>query len=139
MSLLIQSNFTSIISATVKLETKGLSLNDSIGIIESVHSSLNALRRKEFVRKLNAVLKRNPGYATLVQIRDVLSEGKNTNDDFVKSLDPKELALYKYCPTSTADVERSFSVYGNVLTQKRRSFLFENLKQHMIVLCNDLA
>ena len=45
-------------------------------------------------------------------------------------------APYKYCPTTSADVERSFSMNKCVLTEKRRHFLFENLKHHCIVLCN---
>lgn len=36
----------------------------------------------------------------------------------------------------STDVERSFSTYKGHLTEKRKSFLFENLKQHCIVHCN---
>lgn len=133
----IKTNFSSIISGTIILETKGLSIQDSTDIVEGIRKSLSSMRRKEFNQKMNAVLKRNTGYEQLIEIRNVLFQHTKPSDDYVKSLNPNELTLFRFCPATTSDVERSFSLYGNILTQNRRSFTFENLKKHMIVKCND--
>lgn len=124
----IKSNFSSIISGTMLLETKGLCIKDSMDIVNGIHTSLNSMRRKEFIRKMNAVLKRNPGYEQLIEICDVLTEAKEPSDNYVKSLTPFEITLFRFAPTTTSDVERSFSQYGNIFTQNRQSFTFENLQ-----------
>lgn len=68
-------------------------------------------------------------------------KAKKVNVHFVRfytaeELSPEELALFKFCPTTSTDVEKSFSIYIFTLNDKRRRFLFENIKQHMIVQCN---
>lgn len=131
-----KTHFAHLVPATIKLETQGLKLSESIHIITSTRDSLNAMNEKEFGQKMEAVLDRNPGFKTILNINNVLNERKQPKEQFVKDLLPHELALYKHCPTAPADVERSFSMYANALTDKRRNFLFENLKQHCIVLCN---
>lgn len=132
----IKSHFAQLVSITIKLETQGLPLNESVGMITSIRASLNSLAQQEFGQKLDRVLQRNPGFKIIADINNVLNHRKRPNEQFVKDLSPNELVLYQYCPTTSADVERSFSMYGNVLTDRRRRFLFENLKQHLIVLCN---
>lgn len=132
----IKTNFSAIIPAIVKLETQGLPLNESVEIVESIRESLNSLRRKEFVRKMDDVLRRNVGFKSLVIIRDILYGGSEVTDEYSQKLTPNELAMFKFCPMSSADVERSFSIYGDFLSKKRKSFLFVNLKHHMVVNCN---
>lgn len=132
----IKNNFSSLISATIKLETQGLALNESVETIISIRDALNSMRKKEFGQKMQAVLKRNPGFDQIIEINNILNNCIEPSDPFVSNLSTTELALFKYCPTTSTDVERSFSVYGNILTEKRRNFLFENLKHHMIVNCN---
>ena len=41
---------------------------------------------------------------------------------------PQEIALFTYAPITSVQVERAFSLYKNILTDRRRSFTFENLK-----------
>lgn len=131
----IKANFASIVAATVKLETQGLPLNESVETYESIQNSLNAMTRKDFALKMQAVSKRNAGYKSIVAIRKVL-KGQQSNDKYVGKLSPNELTMFKYCPVTSSDVERSFSRYKGVLTEKRRSFTFENLKKHMVVYCS---
>lgn len=50
-----------------------------------------------------------------------------TNDD---------LAYFNYAPITSVDVERSFSIYKNLLSSNRRRFTFENIRKHLIVQCN---
>lgn len=82
------------------------------------------------------VLARNPGFKTIVEISDVLERGAKPTDKYIKNLTPNEIALFTFCPATSSDAERTFSRYGNILTDNRQNFLFENLKQHMIVHCN---
>lgn len=131
----IKANFASIVNATVKLETQGLPLNDSVETYDSIRKSLNSMKRKDFVQKMEAVNKRNAGYKDIVAIRDVLN-GHQIKNKYVEKLSPNELTMFRYCPVTSSDVERSFSRYKGVLTEKRRTFTFENLKKHMIVYCN---
>lgn len=132
----IKTSVARLVPATVELETQGIALSRSVEIITSVRNSLNSLRKKEFNRKMEAVHKNNPGYKTALDINNVLNHRAQPTLEFVKNLSPSELASFKYCSTTSADVERSFSMYKSILTETRRSFLFENLKQHCIVLCN---
>lgn len=44
---------------------------------------------------------------------------------------------FKYAPTTSVDVERSFSSYKTLLSDNRRAFTFENLKHLIIIQCNN--
>lgn len=111
-------------------------MNESIDIIESVKNNLNNLARKEFSQKLAKVLTRNRGYNKIVEINNVLNKNIQPTEAYVKKLTPKEIVLFKFAPTTSADVERSFSEYKHVFSEKRKKILFENLKQHLVVYCN---
>lgn len=132
----IKNNFESLISSTIKLESQGLALAESVEIISSVQNTLSSLAQTEFNQKMDAVLRRNPGFRNVVDINNVLNKRMQPTENYVQSLTPRELASFKYAPTTSADVERSFSRYKNVFSDDRRRFLFENLKQHLIVHCN---
>lgn len=66
-------------------------------------------------------------------IRDILS-GKEDNVN--QPLTPSKIAHFKYPPITTRDVERSCSVYKNLLAYNRRSFIFENLCEKFFIRCN---
>lgn len=120
----------------VRLETKGLDINESIEIVESIREKMGALKQKEFGHKLNAILSRNPGYEQIVKIRNAIYQNAQPGDEYVQILSPNELTMFKYAPLTSTDVERSFSEYGNVHTDQRKSFIFENLKHHLVVQYN---
>lgn len=132
----IKSNFASLVAGTVKLESQGLPLAKSMDIVASIENDLRGLRRKEFSQKLERVLQRNRGYKKIVEINNVLNAGTQPKEAYVKKLTSTELVLFKFAPTTSADVERSFSDYKYIFNEKRKSFTFENLKQHVIVYCN---
>ena len=46
-----------------------------------------------------------------------------------------DAASLKYCPVQSADVERSFSVYKTVLTDRRHNLTEANLQKMMICNC----
>jgi hypothetical protein len=41
--------------------------------------------------------------------------------------------IFKHCPTTSCDVERSFSSYKTILEEKRQNFLVENTKRYLVI------
>lgn len=54
-----------------------------------------------------------------------------------EDLNLDDMTYLKFAPITSVDVERSFSSYKILLADNRRSFLFENLRETLIVLCNN--
>ncbi|KAF0737837.1 Uncharacterized protein FWK35_00033984, partial [Aphis craccivora] len=46
------------------------------------------------------------------------------------------LVYFKYAPITSVDVERSFSIYKNMLTNNRRAFKFDDIRKCLIVQSN---
>jgi hypothetical protein len=130
----IQSNFTVIVTAIKKLETQGLSMNESAMIFNKVYEALEDTPGQIGVvlrEKYRYVVANNPDISTISKIGTVL-DGENV-PNFTMS--PNLLAHYKYAPLTSCDVERSFSRYKSILTDNRTSFLSQNLEKHLICAC----
>lgn len=110
----------------------------TLEIFESVRNNLGSIRgRPEFVNKFERVVARNSGFLTIKEIANILSTGKPTKpNEYIDALSPDELGSFMYAPITSCDVERIFSKYKQVLGDQRRSFLFENLKMHVVISCN---
>lgn len=132
----IKDNFECICESIIKLEKRGLSLKESLYIIEKVRDDIENLENGIFFEKLNKVLNRNVGIQTLIKIKNIIFLNKSEYSEYINSLSPTELLSFKFAPVTSSDVERIFSIYSTVLCDNRRSFTFENIKRHMIVLCN---
>lgn len=134
----IKCNFSCISAAITKLETTGVPLGDAIRTFKSIQTKLQAIpRRKEFLQKFNYVYNKNDGLKTMEKIARILEDGAQVQGDtFIDGLNPSELAAFKYAPVTSCDVERSFSAYNRVLEDCRRSFVFDNLKKHVVIHCN---
>lgn len=50
--------------------------------------------------------------------------------------DPVMLSYFKYVPTTLADVQRSFLIYNNLLTDRRQNFTGVRLEYHLIINLN---
>ena len=61
-----------------------------------------------------------------------------TENDDVKQLSSSDLNALLYAPVVSCDAERIFSAYKTVLADNRRKYLFENLKQAMIIGCSEI-
>lgn len=48
-----------------------------------------------------------------------------------------DMAHMKFAPITVVDVKRSFSRYKTTLTDNCRQFIFENIKQHLIIQCHN--
>jgi hypothetical protein len=119
-----------------KLETHGLSLNSQIEIIEEVSAKIGAIRGRKgriLQEKCAQVFGKNSGYTTLRKLNTAFVEGLPCTEI---SRNPKILSAYLYAPLVSVDVERSFSEYKFVLSDRRQSFAQENLEKHLFIMHN---
>lgn len=120
------------------MEAKGLELKAYIDVIEDVRAILASIEKIDFAEKFDRVLARNPGFDAISEIKNRLYENaQNINpSEYVDALSPSEMAMFKFAVVSSVDVERTFSIYKTVLTDRRRFFTFEHFKQHLLFACN---
>ncbi|KAH6935102.1 hypothetical protein HPB50_003418 [Hyalomma asiaticum] len=81
--------------------------------------------------KLKAVLDKNPGFYVLKQVSNVLS---GADSKIPVEIRASKVPDYKYAPLTSVDVERSFSAYKQILTERRHNFKPENLE--MVLVCH---
>lgn len=128
----IVTHFKIILLTIKELEAKGTTLYDNISKIKHLEKQLKEAPgkiAKIVAERLDALLKKNPGYSDLVQISKILSGDTNTKPNKIQTTDVPD---FKYAPVTSCDVERSFSAYKRVLTDNRRSFTPENLEKVLI-------
>lgn len=133
---LIATHFSNIPDAIERLETKNLPLCKSLEILEKMIEQSNALPNSlsENVRgKLNAVLYKNP---CLEGIKKVNAFINGTGQILPEEVSAEMAPNFKFCPVTSVDVERSFSAYKLVLSDKRHKFAPENLEKYVIVYCH---
>jgi len=78
--------------------------------------------------KLTTVLKKTSGFKIMRKISNILEGEENVNNVIPEDLNASDIACMKYSPINTADVERSFSMYKNLLTDNRRKLTFDHIK-----------
>ena len=136
----IKCHFARIPAAIKTLEEKGTPLTNAIKTFMSVRIDLLGIqKREEFLEKFDFVHNKNNGLKTLEVIGEILTGDvpKDTErEKQMNEMNPNELAAFKYAPITSCDVERSFSAYKRLLEDCRHSFLFENLKKHVVIHCN---
>ncbi|KAL4153127.1 hypothetical protein QTP88_000960 [Uroleucon formosanum] len=135
----IKANYRNLAKYINTLETSGLSLADAINIIAQVQNEIgtdNSSIGKSIKKKLEVVIEKNSGFKTMKHISNIL-EGKATsrNNTIPEELTADDMAHLKFASMTSVDVERSFSRYKTTLADNRRRFLFENIKQHLIIQC----
>lgn len=134
----IKANFSTLATSITQLETSGVPLIDSINIIQKIKAEIQKAPNqigKIIYQKLTTTLNKNKGFKIISDISDILN-GQGATNEIPDDLTANDLAFFKYSPITSVDVERSFSIYKNLLADNRRSFLFENLKQALVVQCN---
>jgi len=140
----IKSNFEVLTKAIIELQTKNVSLSGSLAVVENVKQKfflLKGNRGKLVLTKLQKVFEKNNGLRILEKISKILDGEYDSNlDDFSEFPDDyssDDIVYFKYAPITSVDVERSFSAYKTILSDNRRSFVFENLRKHLIIQCNN--
>lgn len=132
----IKSHFSCFVPVIKNLQTIGLPLTESLHMVEELQENCKAVPSetgKIIAQKFSSVLKNNPGYEQIKHIYEVLN-GSNISNELI-DIDPLLVSKLKYSPITSCDVERSFSAYKNVLSDRRQSFLMENVEKYLIVYC----
>jgi exonuclease VII small subunit len=130
--LYIKSNFKIIETTITQLKSVGMSLSESMNIFEKarmqVESGQGAVA--EIIKlKLKNVLNRNPGYSTIYSLY------KNFSGEYVEmppNISVTAATKLKCLPVTSCDVERSFSLYKSILTEKRHSLTPDNIEKLLI-------
>jgi hypothetical protein len=133
----IKENFNCLIEIITKLETNAMLLFNSLNLIDSTLSQMresHGIAAEKVLNKFNNVLTKNSGFNKIKAISDVINGSKNSVLDL--QLTPEEIASLKFASISSCDVERSFSRYKIILSDKRMSFTKTKLKYYLIVNCN---
>jgi hypothetical protein len=109
------------------------SLAENLDILAEVKNSLSTtvgVVGEAIKNKLNQVLSKNPGLSKMIDVAKVLTRGGADTE-----MAPQMVAALKYAPMTSCDVERSFSIYKNILTDNRTKFTPENLEKYIITNC----
>lgn len=131
----IKSHLSFLPPSITQLETGGLSLVESIGIVEDVKTKINNLpdsKGKIFKKKLEQVLQKNSTFKTL---QDVANIHAGKSNSMVPGWSPEEIAELKYCPVTSVDVERTFSTFKHTFNDHRHSFTESNLEKIVVSNC----
>ena len=133
----IKAHFERLPSSIESLEKQGSSLVDSTEVFDRTFEEFRSVPGPIGARireKCEYVLSRNSGYNKLRAIAAILRDGSSSSNEI--DLDPSEIAMYKYAPITSVDVERTFSSLKYILSDRRQNFTFENLKMHVVIYCN---
>lgn len=128
----VKANYGFISELLTKLETQGLELSESVELIQNLKTRINNIKGTTAERiktKLGEVLRKNEGFNLLIKISNILQGNHEENIQ----IDPSIISKFKFAPITSVDVERSFSSYKQMLSDRRQSFLIENLEKHLIV------
>ena len=134
----ILAHFQTLTNAIESLQEQGLPLSTSLHILDGVRDSLHeegGLVLQEEEKKFDDVQNRNPNLHIIRLINDILcGQDGHLPEEFV--MPPDALAAFKFAPITTCSLERAFSRYANLLSDRRRALTFDNLTQHFMLLCN---
>ena len=134
----ISLNYTIFIRVLAALQTKGAPLADSLKIISDITASIVSAPDKAVKEKLASVLKKNEGLRILSAVATIKVDKIYMFKQF-ENASPHAIATFKFAPIVSAEVERSFSLYKIFLIDNRRSFLYENVRKHLIVQVNTFS
>jgi hypothetical protein len=134
----IASNYYFLVETITKLESGKISIYDSVGLMEETRIKLGnvtcAVGAKVLFR-FNEILENNPDWKNIKNINNILN--KRQNDIILPdNILPVNIIYYKHCILVSVDCERTFSRYKNLLRDNRRSFIFDNIRKHVIINCN---
>lgn len=85
---------------------------------------------KRVAAKVDAVLQRNPSFEVLSKLVDAaITTGP-------PEIDSNIWRKFKYPPITSCNVERSFSAYKPIYSEKRQNFLVHNMEMRMVLYCS---
>lgn len=125
-------NYTFLAETIKKLEERKLSLSDSIRMLETTSEKLSSCAselKDKILAKFRYVLGNNPDLDKLSLVAATLS-GNTTEFDL--GMSPDTLASLAYCPLTSVEVERSFSMAKAILDCRRMNFTMDNFEKFLI-------
>ena len=124
--------------AITKLEEPGLPLTEALTILKDAENKVNMIPGPKgaiIKTKLEAILRKNPGLLHIVkEVRECLT-GTSTSMGLPSGLSLSDIANLKFAPITSTDVERTFSMYKCILTDRRHSLTQENLSKINVTHC----
>lgn len=136
--IFIQQHFHNIPTVIKRLEEQGTRLTESVKIImdlkenfENVPGEYGVVAREKF----SMVLEKTPSFGMLKKISDVFQNphAHTISENEVKA---EYISKYTFAPITSCDVERSFSAYKNILSDKRCRLTVKSLEAIMVTYCN---
>jgi len=116
-----------------------MSLFETYKIIDELSETIKSSHgnvAKIVQNKLSDLLLKNKGFQSICDIAKILNGEEIERNESINKLSIQEIACFKFAPVTSCDVERIFSRYKSILTDKRQSFTFNNLKMTFITNCN---
>ena len=82
--------------------------------------------------KWENVMKKNPGFDVMVRIVNIM---KGEGGEIPEEMEMSAVTSFKYAPVTSVSVERSFSAFKMILSDKRHSLCVENLEKILVIYC----
>uniref|UniRef100_A0A2S2PVX4 DUF659 domain-containing protein n=1 Tax=Sipha flava TaxID=143950 RepID=A0A2S2PVX4_9HEMI len=130
----IKINFSGLIRAITNLEDTKLTLLQSLEITKNIISELSNIQGDKgsiIKNKISQLYQKNKGFQVLEQIGLVISG--NNEIQIPENFNPCSVANMKYAPLTSVDVERSFSLYKHILSDRRINMTPEHMEEYIIV------
>uniref|UniRef100_T1H901 DUF659 domain-containing protein n=1 Tax=Rhodnius prolixus TaxID=13249 RepID=T1H901_RHOPR len=130
----ISDNCVFLGQAITQLESQNVRLTENVSNVKKVIEKVEGIpgSKGDLIRsKLVEVLSKNKGWETICQISDIISGTEVTSEHRVP-FTTNEITSFSKAPTTSVDVERSFSRYKSILRPDRRHFTFQHLKFHVV-------
>lgn len=137
----ISANYGFLPVAIKQVQISSASLSDQVAIIEGASAQIHAVRgptAKEVAAKFDDVFGKNDGFLAAKALAKVLNGQQKSEEDTnrISEFSAHQIALFKYCPLHTVELERDFGRYKRILSNTRESFTTAHLRELVIVNCN---
>ena len=116
-----------------------MSLNDSFNLLASAEEIVLQTPNElgsDLKLKFDAIFNKNPDLVKIVKFNRMMNSLQSANELFLENLSMETVLQYKYAPLTSCDVERSFSAFKMVLSEKRQKLTMVSLEKIMVIYCN---
>lgn len=130
----IKINFSGLLKAIKNLEDTKLTLLQSLEIIKNIISELSNIQGDNgstIKTKVSQLYHKNKGLQILEQIGLIISG--NNEIQLPENFTISSVVNMKYAPLTSVDVERSFSLYKHILSDRRINMTPEHMEKYIVV------
>lgn len=132
----IKAHFKALPTFIKGLEAVGLPLTESVSMLREAIKAFKTIPGpcgQKISQKVDSVLARNEDIDDIFKVADILLDKNSTQPPEISSA---LWSKYKFAPLTSCDVERSFSAYKLILTEKRHQFTTVNLEKILVIYCS---